>query len=88
MIVNFNIDLPDDLFDAQFTESVFAPRVRELAILELVRLKRLHEHEAKEMLSLERHELDDSGKVASRINHGGYWDDTGSWVDTGPFDGA
>jgi hypothetical protein len=57
MIVNFKIDFPDDLFDTQFTESIFAARVRELAILELVRLKRLHEHEAKEMLSLERHEL-------------------------------
>ena len=64
MIVNFNIDLPDDLFDAQFTESVFAARVRELAILELVRLKRLHEHEAKEMLSLERHELVERMKAA------------------------
>jgi hypothetical protein len=64
MIVNFNIDLPDDFFDAQFTESVFADRVRELAILELVRLKRLHEHEAKEMLSLERHELVERMKAA------------------------
>jgi len=64
MIVNFKIDLPDDLFDAQFTESIFADRVRELAILELVRLKRLHEHEAKEMLSLERYELVERMKAA------------------------
>jgi hypothetical protein len=64
MIVNFKIDLPDDLFDAQLTESDFAARVRELAILELVRLKRLHEHEAKEMLSLERYELVERMKAA------------------------
>ena len=64
MTVNFKIDLPDDLFDAQFTESSFATRVRELAILELVRLKRLHEHEAKEMLSLERYELVERMKAA------------------------
>jgi hypothetical protein len=64
MIVNFKIELPDDLFDAQFTESDFAARIRELAILELVRLKRLHEHEAKEMLSLERYELVERMKAA------------------------
>jgi hypothetical protein len=57
MILNLKIDLPEDLFDAQFTEPDFAGRVRELAILELVRLKRLHEHEAKSMLAIERHEL-------------------------------
>jgi hypothetical protein len=57
MIVNLKLDLPDDIFDAQFTESDFLARVRELAILELVRVKRLHEHEAKEMLGLERYEL-------------------------------
>jgi hypothetical protein len=64
MIVNFKIELPDDLFDAQFTESDFDARVRELAILELVRVKRLHEHEAKEMLALERHELVQRMKAA------------------------
>jgi hypothetical protein len=64
MIVNFKIDLPDDLFDAQFTESHFAVRVSELAILELVRTKRLHEHEAKEMLALERYELVERMKAA------------------------
>jgi hypothetical protein len=64
MIVNLKLDLPDDLFDATFTEADFAARVRELAILELVRVKRLHEHEAKEMLSLERFELVDRMKAA------------------------
>jgi len=62
--VNLKLDLPDDLFDANFTESEFAARVRELAILELVRLKRLHEHEAKEMLALERFELVERMKAA------------------------
>jgi len=63
-IVNLKLELPDDLFDAQFTESDFAARVRELAILELVRVKRLHEHEAKEMLALERYELVERMKAA------------------------
>ncbi len=57
MIVNLKIDLPDDIFDANLTESDFADRVRELAVLELVRGKRLHEHEAKTILALERYEL-------------------------------
>jgi hypothetical protein len=64
MIVNLKLDLPDDIFDAQFTEPDFAARVRELAILELVRVKRLHEHEAKTMLQLERYELVDRMKAA------------------------
>jgi hypothetical protein len=64
MAVNLKLDLPDDLFDAQFTESDFAARVRELAILELVRTKRLHEHEAKAMLALERFELVERMKAA------------------------
>ena len=63
-LVNLKLDLPDDIFDAQFPESDFAARVRELAILELVRVKRLHEHEAKEMLALERYELVDRTNAA------------------------
>jgi hypothetical protein len=55
--MNLKLDLPEDLFDAQFREADFAARIRELAILELVRLKRIHEHEAKQMLGLERWEL-------------------------------
>jgi len=62
--VNFKLDLPDDLFDASFTESDFAARVRELAILELVRVKRIHEHEAKAMLAIERYELVEKMKTA------------------------
>ncbi|HWJ41035.1 MAG TPA: hypothetical protein VNT29_07870 [Candidatus Limnocylindrales bacterium] len=64
MILNLKLDLPDDIFDANLTESNFAARVRELAILELVRMKRLHEHEAKTMLALERYELVDRMKAA------------------------
>jgi hypothetical protein len=64
MAVNLKLDLPDGVFDARFTESDFAARVRELAILELVRIKRLHEHEAKEMLALDRFELVQRMKAA------------------------
>ena len=55
--MNLKLDLPGDIFDAQFPEAVFAARIRELAILELVRVRRIHEHEAKQMLGLERWEL-------------------------------
>ena len=62
--MNIKLELPDDVFDAQFSRSDFAARVRELAILELVRIKRLHEHEAKTMLGLERWELVEKMKAA------------------------
>jgi hypothetical protein len=55
--MEIKIDLPGDVFDAQFPETDFAARVRELAILDLVRVKRLHEHEAQEMLGIQRWEL-------------------------------
>ena len=55
--MNLKLDLPEDLFDAQFPEADFAARVRELAILELVRAKKIHEHEAKAILGLERWQL-------------------------------
>ena len=64
MILNLKLDLPDDIFDPKLTESDFTARVRELAILELVRLKKLHEHEAKEMLALERYQLVERMKAA------------------------
>jgi len=64
MILNLKLELPDDLFDATFTETDFAARARELAILELVRVKRIHDHEAKEMLGLERYELVERMKAA------------------------
>jgi citrate lyase beta subunit len=55
--MQIRIELPSDLFDAQFREADFRERVRELAILELVRVKRLHEHEAQEMLGVTRWQL-------------------------------
>jgi hypothetical protein len=55
--MNLKLDLPAELFDDQYAEADFAARIRELAILELVRARRLHEHEAKEMLGIERWEL-------------------------------
>ena len=55
--MNLKLDIPDDVFDAKFLETDFAARVRELAILELVRMKKIHEHEAKQMLGLERWQL-------------------------------
>jgi citrate lyase beta subunit len=55
--MEIKLELPADLFDAQFPEADFRARVRELAILELVRVKRLHEHEAQEMLGINRWQL-------------------------------
>src|SRR5260370_38990850 len=55
--MKFEFDLPSDVFDPEFREGDFASRLRELAILELLRVKRLHEHEAQQMLGLERREL-------------------------------
>jgi hypothetical protein len=55
--MNVKLEIPEDVFDDQFSEASFAARVRELAVLELVRVKRMHEHEAKELLGLERFEL-------------------------------
>ncbi len=55
--MNLKLDLPAEMFDEQYSEANFAARMRELAILELVRARRLHEHEAKEMLGIERWEL-------------------------------
>jgi hypothetical protein len=62
--MDFKIDLPPDVFDAQFPEQTFKDRARELVILELVRVKRLHEHEAQEMLGIERWELVERMKAA------------------------
>ncbi|MGH7933788.1 MAG: hypothetical protein ACREQN_11580 [Candidatus Binataceae bacterium] len=55
--MEIKLDLPHDIFDNEFPEAEFVARVRELAILELLRVKRLHEHEALRMLGLERWEL-------------------------------
>ncbi len=55
--MEITLDLPADLFDAEFTEAAFKERVRELAILELVRKRRMHEHEAQAALGISRWEL-------------------------------
>ena len=55
--MEIKLDLPADVFDAEFTQAAFAERVRELAILELVRARRLHEHEAQAMLGIGRWDL-------------------------------
>lgn len=62
--MQIKIELPGDVFDAQFREADFRKRVRELAILELVRVKRLHEHEAQEMLGVTRWQLVERMKAA------------------------
>ena len=41
--MQIKIELPPDVFDAQFPEDDFRERVRELAILDLVRVKRLND---------------------------------------------
>ena len=55
--MRFEIELPGDIFDKDFTLADFEKRMRELAVLELIRVKRMHEHEAQQMLGLERWEL-------------------------------
>ncbi|HVN28109.1 MAG TPA: hypothetical protein VMT64_06465 [Candidatus Binataceae bacterium] len=56
-MIHLDLEIPADIFDAEFTLAKFAARMRELGILELVRIKRMHEHEALELLGLERREL-------------------------------
>ena len=55
--MRIELDLPADVFDDQFTAAGLNLRVREFVVLELLRAKRLHEHEAQRMLGLERWEL-------------------------------
>ncbi|HVC45373.1 MAG TPA: hypothetical protein VND20_11200 [Candidatus Binataceae bacterium] len=55
--VQIRLDIPAGLFDDQFPADQFEARVREFAMLELIRARRLHEHEAAAILGLERWEL-------------------------------
>jgi hypothetical protein len=55
--MRIELDLPADVFDEQHTAAELTARVRELAVMELLRAKRLHEHEAQRLLGLERWEL-------------------------------
>ncbi len=65
--MNISLDLPADLFDEGFTADAFAARVREFAVIELLRAKRIHEHEAARMLALERWELVDKMERAGIV---------------------
>ena len=56
-MIDLKLDIPADIFDPEFPLAAFSERMRELAILELVRVKRMHEHEALELLGLERRDL-------------------------------
>jgi hypothetical protein len=51
------LDIPAELFDDDFTAAAFEARVAEFAVIELVRAKRLHEHEAARMLEIDRWDL-------------------------------
>ncbi|MGH8012862.1 MAG: UPF0175 family protein [Candidatus Binataceae bacterium] len=55
--MEIKLDLAQDIFDEQFPEAEFVARVREFAVMELLRSKRLHEHEAQRMLGIARWEL-------------------------------
>ncbi|HEY2662959.1 MAG TPA: hypothetical protein VGI47_01370 [Candidatus Binataceae bacterium] len=55
--IRIEVELPDDVFDHEYREASFVARARELAILELLRVRRLHEHEALALLGIERREL-------------------------------
>ena len=56
-MIHLDLDIPTDIFDKEYPLDAFAARMREVAILELVRSKRMHEHEALELLGIERREL-------------------------------
>jgi hypothetical protein len=56
-MIEIRLELPNEFFDDDFTAAAFEARVREFAVIELIRAKRLHEHEAARMLAIERWEL-------------------------------
>lgn len=55
--MRIDLELPPGVFDDQFPEQELTARVREFVILELLRARRLHEHEAQRLLGMERWEL-------------------------------
>ena len=55
--MRIDLDIPADVFDHESTAEELTSRVREFAALELLRARRLHEHEAQRVLGLERWEL-------------------------------
>jgi DNA-binding NtrC family response regulator len=62
--MEIKIEVPEGVFDNQFPVADFVARMRELALLELVRAKRIHEHEAAEALGCTRWELVEKMKAA------------------------
>jgi hypothetical protein len=67
--LEIRFDIPDGLFDDDFTAAAFDIRVREFAVIELTRAKRLHEHEAAGMFALERWELVERMEWAGDRSH-------------------
>ena len=65
--MDIKLDIPPDVFDAEYPEAAFRERMRELALLELVRSKRMHEHEVLEILGIERRELIEKMKAAGIV---------------------
>jgi DNA-binding NtrC family response regulator len=66
-MIELKLDIPADIFDAEFPLASFSERMREVAILELVRVKRMHEHEALELLGLDRRELLEKMKASGIV---------------------
>ena len=66
-MIDLKLDIPADVFDAEYPEAAFRERMWELALLELVRSKRMHEHEVLEILRIERRELLDKMKAAGIV---------------------
>lgn len=54
--MEIKLDLPAGIFDDAFSAEDFAASVRGFAIMELLRARRLHEHEAQRLLGIERWE--------------------------------
>ena len=66
-MIDLKLDIPADIFDGEFTLAAFSERMREVAILELVRSKRMHEHEALELLGIDRGELLEKMKASGIV---------------------
>jgi hypothetical protein len=62
--MEMRIDLPEGIFDAGFTADEFSRRLHEMAIIELIRQKRIHEHEAIDILGCDRPALIEKMRAA------------------------
>lgn len=65
--MKITLDIPVEVFDDDFTAAAFEARVREFAIIELIRAKRLHEHEAARILEIDRWDLIDKMEQAEIV---------------------